>query len=173
MARQANGVWRGTAGRGAERKGSARHGRQLGRGDRKCLWQWSWLMARVDVKVAGVEGEAHGVGKGGTGGGTSTNTQHRGSVHRMCSGDGRRPSLPVIGTTQHCSGADQTWPRGGGIACVIAMLCCGNRCHHRRACCRPGPRQGGTSGRPRWVRLQREAIARQGAICRAPTTWPE
>jgi hypothetical protein len=28
-------------------------------------------MARADVKVAGVEGEAHGGGKGRTGGGTS------------------------------------------------------------------------------------------------------
>ncbi|MEX0588920.1 MAG: hypothetical protein WD136_06655, partial [Cyanobium sp.] len=49
----------------------------------------------------------------------SINTQQGGSLQWMCWGEGRRPALRRIGTTQQLSRDDQMWPLGLGVVGVV------------------------------------------------------
>ena len=52
----------------------------------------------------------------------SISTQQGGSLQWMWSGDGRRPGLRVMGTTQLLSRVDQMWPLGLGLVGVLVVL---------------------------------------------------
>jgi hypothetical protein len=52
----------------------------------------------------------------------SISTQQGGSLQWMWLGDGRRPGLQVMGTTQLARRVDQMWPLGRGVVGVVVEL---------------------------------------------------